>query len=287
MNLKVIFAAAQAGAKISEKWIIKNLPTILTTIGTGGVIAGTVMAAKKAPEAKEELDEIREEWDSLEDQEKRNKADYVFKLVRVGTRYYWTVAVVVGGSIACFWVANHLNLKRLSAALIAAKASAESLKELEDKIKETDGEKKLTKLKDEIAADRIEKVPIDFDGMYGSGEHLVYDSLGRHFFMSDIERVREAVRNAKDDLIDQLTSGDDYAFYSFNDFISDCGGEVCDFGELLGFQAHVDKYCASPATIRDAVNEAVDISFSSVLKNGVPALAINYDSVPKYRDLYE
>lgn len=287
MNVKMVFAAVQAGAKISGKWVLKHLPTILTGVGTAGVIAGTVMAARKAPEAKEELDEIRDEWASLEDQEKRSKADYIFKLVRVGTRYYWTVAVVIGGSIACFWVANHLNLKRLSAALIAAKASSEGLKELEDKIRETDGDKKLTKLKDEIAADRVDKVPIDFDGLYGGGEHLVYDSLGRHFFMSDIERVREAVRNAKDDLIDQLTSGDDYAFYSFNDFITDCGGEVADFGELLGFQAHVDHYCASPATIRDAVNEAVNISFSSVLKNGVPALAINYDSVPKYRDLYD
>lgn len=287
MNLRMIFTAAQAGAKISGRWVIKHLPTILTDIGTAGVITGTIMAAKKAPEAKEELDEVRAEWEELEDKEKRSKANYIFKLVRVGTRYYWTVAVVVGGSIACFWVANHLNLKRLSAALIAAKASAESFKELEDKIRETDGEKKLTKLKDEIAEDRVEKVPIDFDGIYGVGEHLVYDSLGRHYFMSNIEKVREAVRNAKDDLIDQLTSGDDYAFYSFNDFITDCGGECCDFGELLGFQAHVDKYCASPASIREAVNEAVDISFSSVLKNGVPALEINYDSVPKYRDLYE
>lgn len=282
MNVKTILKTIQTGAKVSGRFLEKNLPNILMVLGTAGVVGGTVMAVKKAPAAKEALDEVREEWNEIEDKEKRNKADYIFKLVRIGTRYYWTVALVVGGSISCFWVANHINLKRLSAALTAVAISRENLKDLEDKIVEMDGEKKLTKYRDEIAKDRVQKSDVDLDNVYGVGEHLCYDSIGKHYFMSDIEKIKRAERMVKEDLRDQLRRGDNYAFVPLSDFLEWCGDQS-GFGDLLGFQVEALGCDMSADDLENLVEEAIDISGGSALKDGsIPVFVINYDVTPKY-----
>lgn len=282
MNVKTIVTTVRAGAKVGGRWVVKHLPTILTTIGSAGVITAIVMTAKKAPAAKAELDEIKEEWDETEEKEKQNKADYIFKLVRVGVKHYWMVALVVGGSISCFWFANHVNLKRLSAALTAAAISRENLKELENKIVEMDGEKKLTKLKDEISKDKVEKSDLDLDNIWGVGEHLCYDSIGKHYFMSDIDKIKKAERMVKEDLREQLRRGDNYAFVPLSDFLNWCG-DNSGFGDLLGFQVEAIGYDLSEDDVNNLVEEAIDISGGSALKDGsIPVFVINYDVTPKY-----
>lgn len=265
VSLKTI----ENGLRIGGKLIIKHAPTILTALGTIGVGASIVLTAKKAPEAKKELDEVREEWEEIPDKEKRNKADYIFKLVRVGAKHYWVVVLLVGGSVACFWIANHVSLRRLTSALTAAGLSAKAKEELEDKIKEIDGEKHLKTIRDEIDADKIRNNPPVEGQVYdtGLGMHLCYEPITGRYFYSNIEKIKQAVLQIREYL-----QKDGYV--SVNDW----------FNELLLDTTEAGRYLCWTARNFEEIND-FDISFSSQLTpDNIPVLVIRYD-VPPIRDL--
>ena len=257
--------AALKLAKCGGKLLIKHAPTILTAVGTIGVGIGVILTAKKAPEAKEELQEVKDEWDAVEDKEKRNKADYIFKLVRVGAKHYWVVALVISGSIACFWVANHISLKRLMSALTAAGLANKSKEELEEKIKELDGEKHLNKIKDEIDKDTIQNNPPKEGSIVdtGLGMHLCYEPITGRYFYSNIERIKQAVITCREYLQKD-------GYLALNDWFNELRLDTTDVGNFL---------CWTADTIDDINN--FDVSFSSQLtQESAPVLVIRYDTNP-------
>ena len=65
MTISTAIKAAEAGLKVSGKFVVKHLPTILTAVGTAGVIFGTIQAARKAPDAKAEFEQAKQKWESL------------------------------------------------------------------------------------------------------------------------------------------------------------------------------------------------------------------------------
>ena len=255
----------EKGLKVSGKAIVKYAPTILTTIGTIGVGISVFLTAKKAPDAKAELDEAREEWEDTPEKEKRNKADYIFKLVRIGVKHYWMVILLVGGSVTCFWVANHVSLKRLTSALTAAGLSAKAKEELENKIRELDGDKHLKKLRDEIDADRIKNNPPDDSKIIdtGLGLHLCYEPVTGRYFYSNIELIKQAVLQLKEYLQED-------GYVSLNDWFDLIRLDSTECGRFLCWTA----------TNFDAVKD-FRISFSSQLtQDSRPVLVIQYDVPP-------
>ena len=268
-QLQTLLKLGMKGVKHGGRIAVKHLPTILTAAGTIGVGIGVWQTAKKAPEAKEALDKVKEEWDAIEDQEKRVKADYYFKRIRVGAKYFWVVFLIIGGSITCFWIANRVSLKRLTSALTAAGLSAKAKEELENKIKELDGEKHLQKIKDEIDGDRIRNNPPVEDQIIntGYGMHLCYEPISGRYFYSNIERIKRAVIMCRDYLQKD-------GYLSLNDLY-----------DLLGLDTTEQCLCWTASTV-DEVND-FDISFSSQLTpEGAPVLVIRYDINPtlEHRD---
>ena len=262
---KTILTIIKHGSKVVLKGAVKHAPTILTGVGTALVIGSVIFTAEKAPDAKQELDEARQEWEEIPDKEKRNKADYIFKLVRIGVKHYWMVALLVGGSITCFWVANRVSLKRLTSALTAAGLSAKAKEELENKIKELDGDKHLKKLKDEIDADTIKNNPPVEGQIYdtGLGMHLCYEPVTGRYFYSNIEKIKQSILQIREYLQKD-------GYISLNDWFDELGLSSTECGRFL---------CWSARNFEE-VND-FDISFSSVLSpNNVPVLVIQYDVPP-------
>ncbi len=267
--INTIVEAGLKGVKMLGKGAVKHIPTILTGVGTLGVGAAMFFMAKKAPEAKKALDEVREEWNNVEDKEKRVKADYYFKLIRVGAKYYWVAISIATGAIICFWCANHVNLKRLTSALTAAGLSAKAKEELEQKIKELDGDKKLQKIRDEIDADRVKENPPVEDEIIqtGFGNHMCYEPITGRYFYSNIEKIKRAVIFARDQLQKD-------GYLSLNDWFN-----------LLGLDSTDIQLCWTANAVGE-VNE-FDISTSSQLTScDIPVLVIRYDVNPtmEYRD---
>lgn len=260
-----VLKLARQGGKYLIKGAVKHAPVLLSSVGTAGVIGAVILAAKKAPDAKVELDEVKEEWEATEEKEKRVKADYIFKRIRVGAKHYWIVALVAGGAITCFWLANHISFKRLVSALTAAGLSTKAKEELEEKIKELDGEKHLQKIKEEIDADRIKNDPpveskiIDT----GLGMHLCYEPITGRYFYSNIERVKKAVIMCRDYLQKD-------GYLALNDWFNELNLDTTDCGSYL---------CWTANNI-DEVND-FDITFSSQLTpDGAPVLVIQYECIP-------
>lgn len=294
MSLNTVFKAAGAGVRIGGKFVVKHLPTILTAVGSVGVVVGTVLAAKKAPEAKEELDKEKEAWEEKTPEEKAElgKAHYIFRVAKVGGKYYGLVCLVIGGSIVCFWLANHINLKRLGAALAGLKLVSDQNEELENKFKEKFGKNEVTKAKDEINQEKNKDIQVD-PAManrlnHTIGECIVWDPIMKHPFISSAEAIRRAEGMVKSELEEQLLDGEKYAFVSYSDFLSWAGCDIKgpsydnDGGTYLGFGIEFLNG-ADPAKIRQAIENAVDISWTAdMLEGTVPVLALKYGNPPKY-----
>lgn len=263
MNFATIVKGCKMAAKYGGKQIVKHAPGILCGFGTGGVGLALWLMAKKAPDAKKDFDAEKAKWDAIEDKEKRNKADYIFKLVRIGAQHYWVVISVATGAIVCFWLANRINLKRLMSALTALGISTKGKEGLEEKIKELDGEKHLQKIKDEIDADRIKNDPPVQDKIIdtGLGTHLCYEAITGRYFYSNIERIKRAVVTCRDYLQKD-------GYLSVNDWFCELNLDTTDL-----------QLCWTAESI-DEVND-FDIETSSQLTpEGIPVLVIRYQTNP-------
>ena len=287
MNFSTVIKGCKMAIKYSGKQIVKHAPGILCGFGTGGVGLALWLMAKKAPEAKKELDAEKAQWEATEDKEKRNKADYIFKLVRIGAKHYWVVVSVATGAIVCFWLANRINFKRLMSALTALGISTKGKEEIEEKIKELDGEKHLRAVKDEIAKDQLKNAPpIDPNKNYGPGESWFYEPGSHQYIRTSYEKIRQAAENIRRDLREQILDGNRYAFVPVNDFILDIGGESCDFGKDLGFGIEIVNSNISEKKLVEMSEEACSISFASDWKENVPVGVIIYDCRLHHEEMY-
>lgn len=291
MNLNTALKAVQGTLKVGEKLIVKHLPTILTAVGSVGVVAGVILTAKKAPDAHKEFVDVKAKKDGMD------KANYVWQCVKVGARYYGIVALVVGGSVVCFWLANHINLTRLGAALAAAKVSSDYAKDLEDQIKKNGGDKALTDMKDEINAEKIRDQPFPegFDASklnHVIGETPVWEPVSRDWYVSTVHKILYAQEMVRADLAKQLREGQVYAFSPICDFLEYAGMDLKgpstseDSVNYLGFAVDVSSIATNLAEdeIEVLCERACKVDWTSVVKdNMVGALVLKYEEPPKYR----
>ena len=291
MNLNTALKAVQGTLKVGGKLIVKHLPTILTAVGSVGVVAGVILTAKKAPDAHKEFVDVKAKKDEMD------KADYVWQCVKVGARYYGIVALVVGGSVVCFWSANHINLTRLGAALVLAKGSSDYAKDLEDQIKKNGGDKALTNMKDEINAEKIRSEPLPDNFDYAKlnhviGETPVWEPVSRGWYVTTIHKILHAQEMVRADLAEQLKLGAVYAFVPMRDFLAYAGMEPSgpyspeDSTNYLGFAVDVSNEAndLSISEIAERCEEACHVEWTSEIKdNSIGALALKYHEPPKYK----
>lgn len=294
MTINAVVKTVEAGLKFGGKLAVKHLPTILTAVGSAGVIFGVVRTAKKAPEAHAKIQEAIDEWNAQPDKEKRSKVEYVWRLVKIGAKYYGVICLVIGGSIVCFWIANHINIKRLLAAVAAAKVSSDYAADLENQIKKNGGDKALNDIKDKINAEKIQTDPLpqnmDISKLNGMiGECPVWDPIMKQWMISSADRIRAARARCVDELVQQMAEGEPWAFVPYSDFLEYAGwrnnGPHCgnyDAGTYLGFGLHL-PVDLDHASLREAAEEAIGVNWTAALKDGiVPVLALRYDNPPVY-----
>lgn len=222
------FKSLTTGAKIFAEWAVKNSPTILTIIGVTAMGAATVKGIIEAPQAKEELD-------ILENDEELSHKDYLREKARVILYHYWLTALLAAGGAGIIFWGHKISLGRTAAALAAYQMSKEDLKKLEDKIVETDGEKKLGKMKNSILKDEVGSGPVNLSTVYntGHGNMLFYDPIGKRYFLSDIEFIRQQEGEFNFDLAEQMKKGKKVVA-SFDDWCEYIGLEPLDGSIEIG-----------------------------------------------------
>lgn len=184
----------------AEQYAKANSPSILTGIAVVGTVATAYLTGKASVEAMRILDkEIQHDLDARK---------------RVELTWQVFIPPVVSGAVTvgCIIGANKIGSRRAAAVAAAYSLSEKAFTEYKDKVVKTIGEKKETKVRDEIAQDRVTKTPpVSSQIILTGGPVLCCDGMSMRYFMSDLETIRKA----QNDINNQILTHD---YASLTDF---------------------------------------------------------------------
>ena len=209
--------------KRSTQFVKKNASTILTCVGSVGVVTTTVLAVKATPKAMRLLEEAKNE--------KEEPLTVMDKIVIAGPSYI--PAVIMGvTTIACIFGANALN-KRQQASLMSAYALLDkSYKDYKKKVSELYGEDADKNVRTELAKDVYE----DSDVEYEDNKLLFYDEYSQQYFNATMEDVLTA----------EYVLNRDFAYHGYavlNEFYDLLKLPRTDYGDVLGWNASMLYEC--------------------------------------------
>lgn len=244
----------------------KHSPEILTGLGIAGMISTTVMAVRATPKAILILNEEecrRSKLEGPQDSHIRFRDK-----VQLTWRCYVPATITGTASIACLVFANSVNARRNAALATAYSISESVLREYQEKVIETIGEKKEQGVRDAIAKDHIDRNPVVSNEVIitNKGETLCYDMLSGRYFKTDIDKLRRVENDLYRKMLDEQ-------YVSLNDFYYEIGMDVLHpMGDDLGWNLDEGR---------------MDLYFTSQLTTeGTPCLVVNYRVAPKY-DYYK
>lgn len=213
------------GAKVSME---KNAPAIL--IGLAILSGGTavVLAIKDTPKALKRI----------EDKKQETGVDKLTPWETVKTTWpcYVPTALAFTFAAGCAVGSQSIHAKRHAALATAYKISETALVEYRDKVVETIGEKKEQAVRDKVAQEQINKMPLVPENITytDKGSSLFLDPLSNRYFVSD-KQVLHAAENKLNKKMMQSICGST----SLNDFYVEIGLEPVDdsVGYTLGWNA--------------------------------------------------
>lgn len=234
----------------------KHSPEILTGIGIAGMISSIIMAVRATPKALSLMEEKMIENDTSELSP--------VEVIKTTWTCYIPTTITCCMSIGCLIGASSVNFRRNAAIATAYTLSESALKEYQEKVIETMGNKKEQSVRDSIAKDRIDRDPISSSReiiITERGNTLCYDTVSGRYFKSDIDKLKKAENELNRQIRDDM-------YISLNEFYYEIGLNAIGVGDDLGWNIE---------------NGYIDLSFSSQLtEEGSPCLVIDFKVVPKY-----
>lgn len=161
-----------------EYFLKRHSSTILTVMGTGGVIATSVLAVKATPKAMLLLEEARKE---------KGGELTVVESVKAAWKPYIPAVATGASTIACIWGINYLSAKNQASLMSAYALLDRSYKEYQNKVKEIHGEEAELNIEQEIIKSRY-KDDIDVQ----EGKLLFYEHTSQQFFEATMDQVLAA-----------------------------------------------------------------------------------------------
>ena len=231
----------------------KHSPEILTGIGIAGMITTTIMAVRATPKA---LVLIKDKKDELGTDELTKET------VKAAWPCYIPSALVGTASVLCLIGASSTNFRRNAALATAYTLSESTLKEYQEKVVETIGEKKERDIREQVAKEKMVKNPVrEVILTEKGGNTICYDVISGRYFKSD----RDTISRIVNDLNRQMR---DETYVSLNDFYYELGLDSTKMGDYIGWNIYKDY---------------IEINFSSHLDaNGTPCLVMDYQVAPVY-----
>ena len=219
-SIKINWKAIPDAFKLLGRCGKENLPTILVGFGVIGFGATLYLTADAAPKAKEALEE--EEAKATEEQESEEGENDIpvamtfTEKAKIVAPYYWKPAITGMLTLGCFLGAHKVNLSRLSSLGAMYALAKGDLKDLKDKIVQTDGEKKLDELHESIIQDKRENA--DYDDIYDThqGNVIFIDCWTGRTFKSSIVAVNRAITSLNNRLMQDQECGLDDFLYDLN-----------------------------------------------------------------------
>jgi hypothetical protein len=238
-------------------WVLNNSTTILTAVNSLGVVATAISSGHATTMAIRILEEGRKE----------GAPPLTFKeKVKKTWKCYIPTAVLGAATIATGVKSNSLSLKKSAALTGLYTLSETTLNEYRAKVAHEIGSSKELKIRDSVAADKVARAPVPGPTIIaGEGTVLAYEAMNeeRPFYIS-IEGARKAMNDINYRMITKMEM-----YASLNEFYEALGISGIELGEESGWNA----------------DNPIDLIFSSTLKDGKPAVFIDYRcrAFPDYR----
>ena len=269
--------------KMAKKVVQKKSPEILTGLGIAGMITTVVLAVKATPKALDLIDEevekqnrklSREAYDS--GQSTANQIDKLkpVETVKVAWKPYIPALLLGGASVGCLIGANTVSARRHAALYSAYELSKTAYNELNEKVTEVVGEKKVTEIKQKLAEDKVNKVSpegaIEKKSnvvIAGDGDTWFIDAMSNQPFLSSKNKLDAAANE-----LNRKMRSDMYV--SLSQFYDEVGIEHTGTSDYIGWR--IDK-------------EYIDVVTSdAIIKDGKVYVVMDFLSRPEYGydDLY-
>lgn len=175
----------------------KNSPALLTGSAVVGLLATTVSAFKMSPKAHELIREYQLAVKKIEPDNKVLKRDITITAVKDLAPVVAPTVIMGTATAACIIGSNSISSRRIAALSTAYAISESAVKNLNDKMTETLGEKKTQAIKDAIVKDKMDKNPPPADSnqiiMTGDGDVLCMDVYSGRYFHSNAQKIGQAI----------------------------------------------------------------------------------------------
>ena len=226
MDTKII----QNAAKTAIDSAIKQSPKILTIVGIGGFLTTVIFAVKAKPKADLLLDEALEiKKAETGDNSVRLNA---WETVKAVTPAFWPTALMFVLSTTAVVASDVICYKRQTALALAYTLADQGLKEYQQKLTETVGQKKRDEIDQAIEQDKVNSNPPPTNSPYYMNHRPTDTEFkdpynGRYFWanIADVDmvvnRINERKNRGEDIMLNDL-------YYEL-DKISSCG----DIGETV------------------------------------------------------
>lgn len=238
--------------------ISKNSSNILTGLGCAGLISTAILTGKAVPKAIDIL-----EYHTRYNIDNSCEMPEGFEKIKLTWKVFIPAGVVGATSIACIIGANTINTKRNAALAALYSISETALREYRSKVVEEIGKNKETKIRDDIAHNKIIQNPVENKTIIitGNGDVLCYDALSDRYFTSSYETIRQKVNDLNYELMSDM-------WLDLNDLYYALGLPNTKLGNQMGFDLNKGK---------------IEMEYSTQLNpHGQPCLVIDTTVYPKY-----
>lgn len=269
--------------KMAKKVVQKKSPEILTGLGIAGMITTVVLAVKATPKALDLIDEEIDKQNSKLSQEAydsgQSTVNQIDKLkpvetVKVAWKPYIPALLLGSASVGCLIGANTVSARRHAALYSAYELSKTAYNELNEKVTEVVGEKKVTEIKQKLAEDKVNKVSPEGTiekksnvVIAGDGDTWFIDAMSNQPFLSSKNKLDAAANE-----LNRKMRSDMYV--SLSQFYDEVGIEHTGTSDYIGWR--IDK-------------EYIDVVTSdAIVKDGKVYVVMDFLSRPEYGydDLY-
>lgn len=232
-----------------ERLVSDNSPLILTAVGVVGTVTTAVLTGKASIKAFEDTHAVSHEDEII--------ALNLTKVEVVKRVWKHFIPAVATGSltIAAIVGANRIGTRRAAALASVYAVTEKAYAEYKDKVIETIGEKKEQKVRDEIAQDRVSKLPGANEVIIMGTDVLCCDLLSGRYFESTMEDLKKA----QNDLNYRILN-DSYA--SLSDFYNLIGLSSTKYSEETGWRSYEPLELQFSTTLADDMRPCLAISFN-------------------------
>lgn len=187
----------------SEQFVVKNASHILMGIGTVTGVSAVISAVKVTPAAVNAQKQAKREKNENDD------GIYITDLtIKEKVKACWKFYIPAVGmevlSVACFWTAHGIDVRRQAVLSGLYAAAEQTLQEYQRKVQQLIGEKAEKEVRNAVAQDQVTNLPPPQNNWYIDSEQEDTFIFKGQYFRSCLRKVKEAQNEANWEMIQHM-----------------------------------------------------------------------------------